>query len=336
MKADDNRLIVELVLSESFRLWAAGEKDDGSWKVHLGATPEQHQEVVQQALLLVRTLRFDTNNMGPEQALRLKKRITESLTLSLPGRPAHRIVMRRWIPYAAVLSILLAAGGFFYWLKTQTDPVPADVPTLTWRSETAEPGVIKKMVLPDGTRITLNAGTTLDYPVPFTDRFVRLDGEAYFDVVHDERHPFRVGAGQVEATVLGTSFNVNTRDDRTEVALISGKVSVQDKELDQTITLQPGKMAIAGEKALTVSNFDQQQVTGWREYVLIYDSEQLETIFRDLERIYGVRIVLKASVDRTTRYTGRFDGEPLDSILKGIGYVSGFSATRKDDEVLVY
>lgn len=334
MEAENDQRIVELILSESFRSWASGEKDNGSWKTHVDGDPGKYPEVVRQALMLVRTIRFEANYMSDEQSQELKRKIAGNLIESAPVSLEPKSKIRGWIPYAAAFFLLLAGVAIGYWLtpeQTRTEMLP-----LSWESEVAEPGVIKKVVLPDGTRVTLNAGTTLDYPVPFTDRYVKLNGEAYFEVSRDERRPFRVRTRQVETTVLGTSFNINTREEAIKVALISGEVQVQDVRLRQSVTLQPGKMLVAEEEGMHVERFNDLEVTGWRDYVLIYESESLGTIFKDLERIYGVTIRLKTSVDQTTRYTGKFEGEPLDSILKGIGYVSGFSALRRDNEVLVY
>lgn len=333
MKPANDWRIIELVLSESFRSRVFGEEDNGSWKKYVDQDPGKYKEVIDQAALLVRTIRFNADRMEEGQSLLLKQRIRRSL-ISPAFPQAIYLARRKLLQYAAALLILLTGIWIGYQFKNK--PAFQEKETLTWKTFVAPNGRIKNLVLPDGTPVTLNAGSTLDYPVPFTDRYVKLEGEAYFEVKPDKHHPFRVQTRDVETTVLGTSFNVNTRDGKIQVALVEGKVGVENRTLNKSLVLKPGKMAIAGEGSMEIRDFDLREVLGWKDHILVYRSKSLGFIFRDLERIHGVKITLNKNVDQTKKYTGRFEREPLDSILKGIGYVSGFSSRRNEKEIVIF
>lgn len=238
--------------------------------------------------------------------------------------------------YAAILVVLLS--GIWIAYRLGNGPATQAVNDMVRKTETAPNGRIKNLTLPDGTSVILNAGSKLSYPAAFgeKDRRVELEGEAYFEVEHEELRPFRVATGDVETTVLGTSFNVNTRDGKVQVALVEGKVEIEDRALNHSLILKPGEMAVAGQCSISSRDFDFQEVLGWKDYILVYHSQTLEVIFKDLERIYGVEIKLNKNVDLTRKYTGRFEREPLDSILKGIGYVSGFSSKRNENEIILF
>ena len=95
-------------------------------------------------------------------------------------------------------------------------------------------GMLSTITLPDGSKVILNAGTTITYPNAFVskNREVEINGEAFFEVAHDAEHPFIVKANQINVEVLGTQFNVKAyeEDDWIEVSLSEGKVEVQSKD----------------------------------------------------------------------------------------------------------
>lgn len=112
------------------------------------------------------------------------------------------------------------------------------------------------ITLSDGSMVCLHPGSRLAFPVEFsgTERVVKLEGEAYFDVVHDSHRPFIVITSQTETTVLGTEFNVNTHDGTsTTVTLVKGRVQVKNKYLSENdkVLLNPGMQTVVREDAFT-------------------------------------------------------------------------------------
>lgn len=161
--------------------------------------------------------------------------------------------------------------------------------------------------LPDGTKVWLNAASSLRFPAYFAPgekRTVVLTGEAYFEVAHHKKQPFIVKTDRQEVTVLGTHFNINTylNEPFVKTTLIEGRVSVTANS--HTSLLQPGQESLldAGNK-MRVDLADLESVLAWKNGKFIYNNEDLYSIMRKVERWYNVQIVYKGD------FTGRvFNG----------------------------
>src|SRR5690606_9402920 len=154
-----------------------------------------------------------------------------------------------------------------------------------------------KVQLSDGSFVHLNAGTQLKYPKQFpgSERRVYLEGEAYFEVTHDEDRPFIVETSSSTTQVLGTSFNVSAYvdDQWSATVLVEGSVIVS--EVDTTIAsvkLSPGHMALwdSVTKKINVLEVETTEYTSWMEGDLVFESRTFEDMLRVLERKYNVNI----------------------------------------------
>ncbi|PZU09502.1 MAG: hypothetical protein DI622_16460, partial [Chryseobacterium sp.] len=124
--------------------------------------------------------------------------------------------------------------------------------------------------LPDGTKVWLNAGSELEYPLHFTEntREVKLKGEGYFDVAHDKAHPFIVNTDIQRIKVLGTSFNVRAYTDKQATTLVTGKVSVNTIGNNSETKIVPGEQALVGNGKVEVSKVDVSDFTTWKDGML--------------------------------------------------------------------
>lgn len=174
------------------------------------------------------------------------------------------------------------------------------------------------ITLSDGTRVFLNAGTSLRYPVHFTDgenRRVYLEGEAYFDVVRDTLSPFIVNTGLVDVRVLGTTFNVSSyeEDDEINVTLVEGAVAMYAEDGAQEehkhLVLDPGLMGIYDKiiKNLNVKAVNTSLYTSWTHGEVIFRNESFENILRKLERFYNVTIVNNNEVLATENFNAHIN-----------------------------
>jgi len=152
-----------------------------------------------------------------------------------------------------------------------------------------------QLTLPDGSRVWLNADSRLSYPDAFSgrERTVELQGEALFEVKHDDQHPFIVKCGKMETTVLGTTFNIRQYgNEAPRVTLVEGKVGV--KANGQSLTLRPGQTAtISAKGQLGYCEADVQTVTCWREGEFYFDNMPLCDIMTELGRWYKMDVVFK-------------------------------------------
>ncbi|HEY9195949.1 MAG TPA: FecR domain-containing protein, partial [Mucilaginibacter sp.] len=150
-----------------------------------------------------------------------------------------------------------------------------------------------QLLLPDGTRVWLNAASSLKYPVNFTassERKVELSGEAYFEVTHNKERPFRVVTSRQVVEVLGTHFNVNAYADEpnTKTTLLEGAVKVTGGA--NTALLKPGQEANLTDN-FKVADVDTDEAIAWKNGYFRFDDERLETIMRKISRWYNVDVV---------------------------------------------
>ncbi|MFC4874395.1 FecR family protein [Negadavirga shengliensis] len=204
------------------------------------------------------------------------------------------------------------------------------------------PGVKSSLTLSDGTKVILNSGSKLSYVKNFSsgEREVFLEGEAFFDVYRDEARPFRVYTGEVVTTVLGTSFNVSTRDgEMISVALVSGKVSVKSSRSDTgEMLLEKGEMALVSTNDFSMKKkvFSEEQVIGWTKGMIVFDRTPMQEAFAILENWYGVEIVLAGNIPSSLVFSGKFKEETLANILRGLSYSWEFDYTIRDDQVKIH
>ena len=174
--------------------------------------------------------------------------------------------------------------------------------------------------LPDGSVVELNSGSSLSFPAAFSgdDRTVELHGEGFFKVVKDNEKPFNVISGNLMTTVLGTSFDVNMRENQIKVALLEGKVRVGKIGNVQKIYLTPGQSAVLRKDELRRQMFDSLATMAWKRDEIIFQKEPLADAFNKLENWYGVTIAVASDVDMQKSVSGVFPNQSLENIMKGL------------------
>ncbi|MBO9154392.1 FecR family protein [Chitinophaga sp. GCM10012297] len=163
-----------------------------------------------------------------------------------------------------------------------------------------------RLTLPDGTRVWLNAASSIRYPTAFAgqERKVEITGEVYFEVMPDALKPFRVeAAGRSRVEVLGTSFNISAYDDETfiKTTLLEGKVKVGAKD-SPAQELRPGQQARqAASGSITVSSdIDPAEVLAWKEGWFLFNQASLPEVMRQLSRWYDVEVKYEGAVPDKT------------------------------------
>lgn len=178
------------------------------------------------------------------------------------------------------------------------------------------------LVLDDGTKVWMNADTKLKYPTKFTgkERKVFLEGEAFFEVTPDQKHPFRVVSPSQDVIVLGTSFNICAYNTNKEmfVTLQSGKVEVNATISGQKTTLVPGEQAIIQKFNGTISTrtVDASSYSDWRFGKLLFTSSTLEEIFDRLSKHYDLEVEWEDEELKSIKFSGEI--KKYDDISKVI------------------
>lgn len=189
---------------------------------------------------------------------------------------------------------------------------------------TSRQGMVSKFSLPDGTSVWLNSGSELQFPIRFTDnmREVSLKGEAFFEVVKNEKHPFRVNARDMNIDVMGTSFSVISYSDenQSEVILKEGKVrlSIDEGQITKDYgTMNPGQRAVYNEESqkIITKEVNPQKYIAWINGDLIFDDDPMEDVVKRLSRWFNVEIIIEDPEINEYIYKATFRNENLKQVL---------------------
>ncbi len=217
---------------------------------------------------------------------------------------------------AAGLLLLLTVSWWFW------KPSPAP---LVFASEG-----VQEISLSDGSVVTLNDQTILTYPVQFdgNQRTLQLQGEAFFSVEEDKERPFRIQAGPITVTVLGTEFNVNTTEEFVEVSVSSGRVEVwSDFVLD---TVDAGQQILLNLQNETTT-FGSTSLSGtefyWIDQKLTFEGVELQTVLRELNAIFDVTIDVGNEAIMNCRLQATFEGQSFDEIIEIIALSQNLEVT---------
>ncbi|MNK06652.1 fec operon regulator FecR [compost metagenome] len=166
-----------------------------------------------------------------------------------------------------------------------------------------------QVTLPDGTKVWLNAATTLKFPATFSglaNRKIELIGEAYFEVSKNKNQPFIVNANHMALTVLGTHFNVNAYADDTGPAatLLEGSIKVYpSNQVQHSALLKPGQQANLIGNIISVHPVDVNQAIAWKEGKFSFYREEVGSIMKKISRWYNVSVFYKDGADKI-KFTG--------------------------------
>lgn len=235
------------------------------------------------------------------------------------GKQNKILRMHRWMRYAAAIAVILVIGGgagyWFYQSGTDQQMMVA----------VANEGIVKEVVLPDGTKVWLNNSAILKYPREFSEkeRNVHLEGEAYFEVTKNRHKPFTIQSDAMRVRVLGTRFNFKC--DKccriAEATLIEGEIEVKGNKEEGQIILAPGQRAELNKNngRLTVKQVDAKMDAVWHDNLIPFQKADIFTITKALERFYDVKIILSPDIQSNKTYSGVLKRKSdIESVLKSL------------------
>ena len=258
--------------------------------------------------------RFSATASYPELEKRLKSH-TRRLTL-----------IRTFSAAAAVALLCLSVWTAYLYMQ------PVTIQTVSTLAET------RTVSLPDGSTVTLNHYSSLSYPEKFKSdkREVKLNGEAYFEVNKNKKHPFIVQTETIDVQVLGTHFNVDAYQNNPDVktTLLTGSVAVSNKSKSVRVILKPNEIAIynKGEEKLTRKVLE---ISG-RQGEFIFDDLPLQEIARELSNSFGATIHIADTALQNYRITARFrNGEDLTTILSVLHNAGYFDYSQNNKQIII-
>lgn len=344
----------------AFRNWVLNPDKESNyfWERWIIDNPDK-KETAEKAIQLIKTYRFDELDVAPEDKQRVLDRIERTLEVKAavngkakvypirPEKEPPQVHIRRTHPwrsflkYAAIITGLTILG---YSLIVQMDNgleiehLAAD--TRMIHKEISK-GQKMKIFLPDGSIVMLNASSRLSYPEKFTGetRQVELSGEAFFEVAKDSTKPFIVKTEELNATALGTSFNVKSYADSdiVSVALVTGKAAVNRQGSQERVLLQPGEAAGFNKKTgiIEKEKFDYNVEVCWKDGILYFRETPISEVFRRIEQWYGVSVIVESIPPDISPINGSFNEEYLKNVLLSVGHAVGFDFSINGNEIYV-
>jgi ferric-dicitrate binding protein FerR (iron transport regulator) len=194
------------------------------------------------------------------------------------------------------------------------------------------------VILPDGSRVWLNAASTLRFPTAFTgnEREVALTGEAYFEVAKDNSRPFRVMAGNMQVNVLGTQFNINAYPEESAIrtSLLEGSVRITNGNVSGL--LKPGQQAVLDreEGNIKIKDVDMSGIVAWKNGLFQFEGADIITIMREISRWYDVEVVYAGKVP-VRRFEGKISRNVQLSDVLEILELSNVKFTLEGRKIIV-
>ncbi len=304
----------DFALDEKFQKWVLDPSAEVTvfWEQWLKENPQQHQQI-NNAIELVRVAGLSSDSKLNEAYLSVWKKIHDH---TLQTKEVSQNTRFRYMKVAAAF-IGLVVSSFLVWNQFKTESV------IEYRTTFGE---IKEFVLEDGSKVTLNSNSLLKFTGGWKDQVSRevfLEGEAFFEIVKTkDQKRFGVNTeDQVHIQVMGTEFNVNTRRQKVEVYLQSGKVKVNS--LAGEVTLKPGDFIVCqkDDKSLEVKQnglTENKDVLDWKSNNYIFNDTPLSEIVSTLEDDYGFIVIIQdkeLSQKKITAKISRKDSSVLLRVL---------------------
>lgn len=315
MENEENHSVEQVLIVKHFtgEVTAAEEKELQTWRL----VSKENEKTFQQ---IRKTFELTGSHYSPSAYSQLDVDVTkewdqfsrnieekEKIISFIPKQSSSN----NWLRVAAVVLLVVGAGFVINYLITQSKDLVYQTAQNT-----------ESITLPDGSTVFLNRNSMLSFSKKFSedDRNVSLAGEAFFDVVPDAKHPFKINVDQAEITVLGTSFNVQTYKNREEVEVTveTGLVKLNPLLIDKAVELRAGEKGIfkKKEKTLVSALNDDTNYLAWKTRRIVFEASDLDAVAKAISTAYGMEVLILPNVSSACRVTVTFENQSLDAVLK--------------------
>ncbi len=251
-----------------------------------------------------------------------------------PATPIHQTRKTNFIGiYAKIAAaVILLIGVFAIWFSYQQEPAQqlVEVKPVEMITKYNPAGIKTTLVLPDKSKVKLNADSKLIFPKSFNGktREVTLDGEAFFEIEENPEKPFIVHTREISTEVKGTSFNVSAypSNNNVSIAVVTGLVLSYNKE--NQVYIKPGEMAVYNEPDNSDIQILKRKYTpdeiAWKDGKIIFKKSSFEEVKKELELWYGIKITTQRPINFDKGFTGSYQNESLKGIMESISFAGKF------------
>jgi transmembrane sensor len=268
------------------------------------------------------------------QGLSFKEKFRNESAKNLKTKEHNHRFIPSWVRYAAVLTGICILG-FAYWLVKQ----PGDITAQTAFGET------RTIILPDGSTVILNGNSSLRYQADWRSAQVRevwLDGEAFFSIAHLPGHQkFIVNtADNFNVEVLGTTFNVLKREQKTKVVLNTGKIKLNirpDENREEYLVMNPGELVEFDNISTTYirRRVNPEAHSSWKSNKMIFENTSLSEILLLLEHTYGLQVEVSDTSLLHQKLNGTIPNENVDVLLEGLSHLFNLQISRNNQKIII-
>lgn len=265
---------------------------------------------------------------------KLKNRIEEDeKSVEVEKEERTTINLFRVLKYAAMV-VFVAGLGFL-----STKIYQENFGYYSISEITGEKQVSNEIVLPDGSKVVLNADSKLKYPETFAGdhRKVKLEGEAFFDVTKNQEKPFIIDAITAEIRVLGTSFNVKTDNSKeVEVYVETGRVELSRKKSKMgKIIVDPGNVGLLLENKISKQKNNNPNILAWKTKNIVFTEDKLSHVIYTLNKIYHVDIKYNNDEILDYRLTTTFKDQNIESVIEVICVTFNLKVEYENDAIIL-
>ena len=279
---------------------------------------------------------IDVSEVDSGRMERLKSKIDAQTRLSRSGKQSfYRYTYKIMRMAAAVLLPLLLAVTFYLYNENRS---------LASETLTVSTGAREKadITLPDGTAVTLNSGSRLQYKPNIYNkekRQISFEGEGYFEVAKDKRRPFLIDGDGLQVKVLGTTFNLSVRknSETAELFLEEGSVLLSSVLTGKSVVLQPDHKAILHQNNGTITVVkepDAAVASAWKRGEMMFKNASFSEVIRKIEENYEVRIETDYKESRSDAFTGTVTTTDLFEALKIVERIYDLTAKIEGKKII--
>jgi transmembrane sensor len=246
----------------------------------------------------------------------------EIIHSKLPVTKKRKINFSGFLKVTAIALLCLAT---YWFISTRYDSSGKNLIIVATQDR-----VIKKYTLPDGSFVWINSHSIVKYNRDFiTSRNIYLTGEAYFEVSHDKKHPFKVFANKSITTVVGTKFNLITKPDVVELSVTEGKV-LFGAENTEPVAFEKGQHGVFDSESGIVTRNDNSDINflAWKTRNFFFDNEKLANVMSKLSDVYHFQYNIEDEAMRSYLLTAKFHQCSLSEILQTLSMISDSKITN--------
>lgn len=324
--------IEDIIADEQFQAWYF--RTDGTnrseWERWMLENP-QHAALVAEAKEYLDQLVITERSLPEAQLVKAEERLMAGIAeLGTPETeiaPATGVVrkLKRWIAVAAAV-IVIATGGLLYLNHTAQDMVKTQF------------GELREQQLPDGSKVTLNANSTITYSKGWdkgNEREVWIKGEAFFHVAKTPtRSRFVVHTDRFDVVVTGTQFNVVNRAEKTNIMLTEGSVTLHTPD-GKTYKMTPGDFVEVNNKELQKRTGREENILAWKDKKLIFENTPLHIALEKIEEHYGVKITIGDANISSKPISAILPNDNLNVLLDALVATGDFHVIHKEGEIII-